>query len=93
MVYPVGLTRFITRWISRTERGPPSHKTLRISSSATVGLGFLEVMALLLTKVFVTVNEILRQVCGGARRGLRERLASAVPCNWRALTHEDRGPD
>jgi hypothetical protein len=62
VVYPVGLTSFISRWISRTERGPPSHKTCRISNSATVGLGCLDLTDTLLTKYFVNVNENFRQL-------------------------------
>src|SRR5882724_4089233 len=48
------------RWISRTERGPPSHRTRRMPSSASVGRRRLEVMQPLLTKSFVIVNENFR---------------------------------
>src|SRR5437899_7398898 len=41
VVYCVGLRRVMVSWTSRTVLGPRLHSTVRISSSASVGLGGL----------------------------------------------------
>src|ERR1700722_18557939 len=50
----------MARWISRTVAGPLAQSARRMASSASVGLGCLAGMRVLLTKTFVDVNEILR---------------------------------
>src|SRR5579864_5872472 len=59
--------RLMTLWISRTVAGPVDHSTVRISSSASVGLGgSAAIYEDFTSKIFVCQ--------GGGKRGVRHRF-------------------
>src|SRR5579864_1458760 len=60
--------RLMTLWISRTVAGPVDHSTVRISSSASVGLGG----SAAIYEDFTSKGFVCQE--GGSKRGMRNRF-------------------